>query len=360
MELLAIFLVVVAGIVVGFLLTVLLAFFLIRWWLRRWVKQFTDVAVEATKGIAPFMQPLRIKLEREPNPEWEDATAVKSAAKSLKAAGFKDAGVYLIDEVPDMCIQALVQPEKNVYAVIYEQPDRGVWFEVVSRYEDGASFASTTAPATGLDRPSRSVMERFPPSIDPAEMYEDHLKNRPDKPLAPATAEEFCQAFESAYAEEMDWRFERGGFTQDEIRKNLKTLGSDCSNDQVKQVHAMQQAQVNQWLQTKLQENYRAQANLSDAKWRKVQERLFFIHDRLTRDEVSGFFRMCLDWEDDTAAQDLLEVADKLVATGTPREAFARMVEKLPTQNAVKKLGHIAHPVAADVYTRANENSFDS
>jgi len=150
----------------------------------------------------------------------------------------------------------------------------------VSRFEDGASFTSTTAPATGLDRPTNFGFERFPTNADPAEMFEDHLKNRPGKTIAPASAEDFCRHFEQAYAEEMDWRFERGGFTEDDIRNNLKSTGCECGDDQVKQVHVMQLAQVNQWLQTKLQENYRAQANITEAKWRKLQHHVFFILDQ--------------------------------------------------------------------------------
>src|SRR5262245_12537007 len=284
-EYLLIFLVVIAGVVVGLVLAVVVTFFVIKFLLKRWVNQFTEAVGEATKGIAPFMQPLRIKLERETSPAWEDKTAVKSAAKSLKAAGFQDAGAYLIQEVPDMCLQALVQPEKQVYAVIYEQPDRGVWFEVVSRYEDGDSFTCTTAPATGLDRPTKSVLARFPANVDPAEMYEDHLQKRPDKELAPAAAEKFKQDFERAYADEMDWRFERGGFTQDEIRKTLKKIGVESTDKEVREVHTMQQGQVANWLQTKLSENFRAQANISDAKWLKIQHRVVFIHDRMTGDE---------------------------------------------------------------------------
>ena len=47
----------------------------------------------------------------------------------------------------------------------------------------------------------------------------------------------------------------------------------------------MQQAQVAQWLQTKLRENS-AQKNVSDAKWAKIEHRLTFIHDRKLPDEV--------------------------------------------------------------------------
>ena len=124
MEYLYIFLIVIAGMFVGFLLIVITAYLLIKWWFRRFVSQFAEIANEATKGIAPFMQPLRIQLERELHPEWTNKSAVKSVAKSLKAAGFQDAGTYLIDEVPDVCIMALVMPEKNVYAVIYEHRTR--------------------------------------------------------------------------------------------------------------------------------------------------------------------------------------------------------------------------------------------
>jgi hypothetical protein len=148
----------------------------------------------------------------------------------------------------------------------------------------------------------------------------------------------------------MDWRFERGGFTEDEIRNNLKRLGDDTTDEQIKQVHAMQQAQVGQWLMTKLKENFRATATITDAKWRKIEGRVIFVHDRLTNDEVQGMFTNCLDWDDDDAASEMAEKAETLTKKNSPREAFARMLPMLPADRAVKKLGHVTEPVAADVY----------
>ena len=71
----------------------------------------------------------------------------------------------------------------------------------------------------------------------------------------------------------------------------------------------------------------------------------------LTSDEVNGFFRSCLDWNDDSAAQRLCEKAEQM-EKGAPREVFATLIQILPANTAVKKIGHVANPVAADVYVR--------
>ena len=345
------FCIIVAAIFVAFLFIVLTIYLLFRFVFGRLLRQFANMALDATKGIVPFMQPLRIVLQREVNWEWHDNAAVKRIVKPLKAAGFEDAGVYSMDEVPDVSIQALAQPEKSVYAVVYEHPDKGVWFEVVSRYENGAALSCSTAEETGLDRPPNNVVERFDPDTDPVEVYDQHLKRRPDKDLLPASTEGFKNDFERAYAAEMDWRFERGGFTEDEVRNNLKLLGDDTTDQQVKQVHAMQQVQVNQWLQTKLIENYRAKANIPDSKWRRVEHRMMFVHDRLIPTEVHGLFTSCLDWDDDEdAAQESADKAEKLSEELPAREAFEQMIEMLPEDRALKKVGHLTQPVAADVY----------
>jgi hypothetical protein len=111
----------------------------------------------------------------------------------------------------------------------------------------------------------------------------------------------------------------------------------------------MQQAQMGQWLQVKLQENFRAQSNLSDAKWRQMEYRMIFVHDRMTADEAYGMFMNFLDWEDEDAAEECSERAERL-AHGPAREAFRRMIQTLPAGRAVKKVGHVTEPVASDVY----------
>src|SRR5262249_29832067 len=160
--------------------------------------------------------------------------------------------------------------------------------------------------------PAKKPSERFEPDADPAHVYKQHLARRPQNGLRPATAERFKADFERAYADEMDWRFERGGVTQDENRNNLKLLCTDTTDEKVKQVHAMQQAQVTQWLQTKLTENYRAMNEISDAKWRKLEPRVIFVHDRMNSEEVKGVFAGFLDWEEQDAAQKCSEAGEKL------------------------------------------------
>jgi hypothetical protein len=208
----------------------------------------------------------------------------------------------------------------------------------------------TTAKETGLERPPHKLLERFEPDDDPGQVYERFLARRPSKPLQAASAELFKGYFERAYAEDMDWRFERGGFSEDEIRKNLEAKGTKASDDQVQQVHGIMQAQVNQWLQTKLRENFRARANIADGKWRSLEDRIVFVHDRLSGEEVKGVFAAFLDWSDEDTAQESADKAEKLAGEAPPREAFARMLAMLPAERTVKKLGHITDPVAADVY----------
>jgi len=345
------FLIIVAGIFVAFLLIALTIFLFVKFWVRRLFKQFTDFADNAAMGIAPFMQPMRIRLIREVNPGWNDEDAVHRVVGPLRKAGFEEAGTFVMEEVPDVCLQAWAQSEKSVYAVIYEHPDRGVWFEFVSRYEDGATLTHTTAPASGLDRPPNNILERCDADTDSTKVYQAHLAARPDKPLLPATPKQFKPDFERSYAAEMDWRFERGGFTEAEIRKNLKAIGNETTDLQIKQVHAMQQAQVNIWLQTKLKENFRP--NLSDEKWRKVKNRLIFIHDRLTGEELHGLYMNCVDWDDEDS-QERADEAEELSRDGSARSAFARMILTLPAGNMPKKIGHLTEPIAADVYVGPN------
>jgi hypothetical protein len=66
---------------------------------------------------------------------------------------------------------------------------------------------------------------------------------------------------------------------EEEIRRNLKTLGGETTEKQVRQVHTMH-----------------------------------------------GYFTNCLDWEE--ATEKYAKMAQKLAEPGPPREAFAKMIER--------------------------------
>jgi len=63
--------------------------------------------------------------------------------------GFEDAGVYTVPEMPGVNLQLLAHRADSMYAVIYDHPAAGVFYDIVSRFTDGSAWTYTTARTTG-------------------------------------------------------------------------------------------------------------------------------------------------------------------------------------------------------------------
>jgi hypothetical protein len=339
------FFTIVAGIVVGFLLVVALIYVFVRLWLKRTIKQFAHLASEATKGISQFMQPLRITLQRERDPGWNDKAAVDRLVRPLIAAGFQDAGVYTIEEFPVIAFQALAQPDKSVYAAVYEHPDNGVWLDVVSRYEDGTALTSTTAKGAGIDhrrtsQPNDSTPIPIPPPLQaapgpPAGQRVRGILRAISRGLRTALRRRNGLALRARRTTEEE------SATCRSFGKTDRPAGQASPRDAASPDGPMASGQASGKLSRSEQPLRREVA--------QMEYRMIFVHDRMTADEAYGMFMNFLDWEDEDAAEECSERAERL-AHGPAREAFRRMIQTLPAGRAVKKVGHVTEPVASDVY----------
>lgn len=178
------------------------------------------IALVAGKKIgaaALARQPDRIDLTRTAPTAWKNNAATGAIAAVLTSRGFEDAGVYTIPEMPGILVQLLAHSGEGVYAAIYEHAQAGVWFDLVSRFQDGTSVTYTTSPATGLKpRPGHpSVNMR---GSETGAVLNKLLAMRPKRPNAGASVGMAVSFFEQAYAETIAYR-KRVGISTSEVVK---------------------------------------------------------------------------------------------------------------------------------------------
>jgi len=147
-------------------------------------------------------QPDRIYLARVAEARWRTGEARELAEKQLAAAGFVEAGVYLVREMPGLTLGLHAHPEKQAYAILYELPRSGFWTEFVTRYADGTLATFTTLDALEVDQPEGSVYASVP-KLPVAELWKKMLAERPDKPMRDCTRARAAQDFERGYADSM-------------------------------------------------------------------------------------------------------------------------------------------------------------
>lgn len=184
-----------------------LAGVLLAWALFRPILAFVFAPAIARQVLAN--QPDRIHLDPVADEEWARAADRDRVSREFLDLGFRLAGGFAVRELPGVKLRLFANFAEALYAVVYEHPQAGCWFEFVARYQDGGSCTWTTTPDTGLSqRPGHPI--RHVPGASVASLWTTFGRERPARPMKPAAALTAAADFESAWAEGIAWRKQQG------------------------------------------------------------------------------------------------------------------------------------------------------
>jgi hypothetical protein len=165
------------------------------------------------------------------------ATASGQHAKDLLArkhdldqCGLKRIGTYRIDPL-NVVATAFANEQESICAVVYHHPVVGCFVDMVVKNTSGRSFTATNAPAGGALDQREGQVKVFDKTFTIPAMFELAKERRPEGPYEMWNAENFAKKFETAYAEDMDWRARRGGVTKDEVRRQAQESGKPYSEE---------------------------------------------------------------------------------------------------------------------------------
>ena len=144
--------------------------------------------------------PDRIVLVRVAEPRWLHEEARKAAGTELAAAGFAEAGVYVVREMPELTIGLHAHVAEKAYAILYDHPRSGSWIEFVTRYTDGTLALYTTLDRADVEVPEGSVYVSEP-GLSLATLWKRMLADRPAKAMLDCARARAAQDFERGYAE---------------------------------------------------------------------------------------------------------------------------------------------------------------
>ena len=346
------FLAIIGAIVVAVLALLVLALVLMFWRLRKGLREFSANLPD----LASIATPARIRLQKRETMNWRDEAAANALINGLWPLGFQDAGSYEVSEIPGLLVRGLARPEENLWAVVYEHPLAGVMFDIVTRYtQDGAwigSLTTSTAKQGGeLDR--RPGYDKiYEPDFDARQLYELHLRERrPDVEFWPIVPVAFATEFESAYANEMDWRLSRGMATEDEIRAVAAKQGEELSAEKLTMLRQVHEAQASAGLVEVIREKFLKETPLSAAEWESLRERIVIVHERMLPKSVFAEFKA---WSFDEPSpfddDDKPPYPNEL----TPLQGFAHLNSTLSAARRFEKIADFSEPVAAHVYKAAD------
>ncbi len=321
------------------------------WKVRR---AFSGLADQLSDMQMPLAMPARIHAQRRENLTWNNEEIVNKLLQPLWKLGFEDAGFYEIAEMPGVKVRALARPSETLWAVVYEHPQAGVWMDYVTRYiEKTPDGDDIIGSLTTSNAPQGEELEHQPnhdkiyvSALGAEALYQRHLAmRRSDVEWHPVVPQNFQTEFEQAYAREMDWRYARGGVSEDELRAIAAKSGVEMTDDNIKMLRDANEAQAAVALTDAVRERFLEQTSMPAAEWERLRDRLLIVHDRLSAEQVYAEFDT---WAFDKDKDD--ETNTHYPNNLTPRQGFEYLNSTLPVPRRFERLAEVDEPVPAHIW----------
>jgi len=362
---------VVLGLIGLFVLLILLGYFVLRRKMSQMGESFTGL-VEAAEAISQTVPPFRVTLEPANHREWVEKEKAEAICEELDARGCTRIGRFT-SVPPTVLLEAWHLPEQSLFVTVYEHPVGGLWIEAGCEYEDDTLFSYSNGPNHRMGNPPWTRCE-FRTGTPVGELLDAVIAERPDKPMRPTSAESFPARFEAAWSRDMDWRIEQGGPSEEEIRSSFESglaqetdseeaatqaLSVASQMDMVQQIRSVWRERINDLREVQLRESYIVASEVSALEWDRIRDRVIFIHDDLTAEDLAEHMEQYLyegvgpdedfDYDDDQYEEVRGSLAQQL-ESGSPRTVFAESVARQATSKRHENLGATTDPVEADVW----------
>lgn len=352
---------------------ILLALFLlIRWKLRKWFGALGEAFHMAAAGsVPPFrvtLEPLSddsedpfVWIQRKHKPQFE------ARSREFEQLGFEKLGDYLIIEIGTP-IAVFVDRAAVTYGIVYAHPLIGVWCDVTRRFADDTSWTFGTTAYHGMDVPPFAV-QKFFPDVELADVVAAFREEAPSEGAVLIDAEQFPKHFQKAYAREMDWRIERGGATEEEIRRIASLGGNEATDEDVRQVQRGWRAAISRFLCERVLKHYGKAASLNSYERDYLDSHGVVIHERMHPEDLLQAFDQSyfdgngleLDPEDQEDAeaitqqqawQDQLLELRAALDRQSPREVFKTLVAGETNGTMWEFRQSVEKPLPADIWIR--------
>ena len=352
------FLKMVAAFIVAIVVLVVAVILFVRWKFRRFLKNVMEAAAAQGSSAVP---PFRIKLEPRADDDetaWFHEEDVKTQMQQFESSGFTPLGDYDVEGLP-LQIRGFQHQDHNVYGVIYDHAATGVWSDVVRRYEDETSSTVTSAKEHGMDAAPWHT-PCFMPGQSVNELLSYLLTSSPSSGIQTTGADKFVPRFEAAYKREMNWRIERGGATEQEIRRVCEKNGQDCTAEQVEQIQGLWKTAIGEFLSEQILLGWRKESRITSLEYDRISDRLVVIHKRLTPNQVLEAFRSDSDDDDlDDDDDQILAQVKAWCAAESSISAFRKLIEEKGKDARWKRIWELKKPLAAEIWERVQTDRAD-
>lgn len=298
--------------------------------------------------LAVGAQPSTIHLVEDDSPEWLNSENVQQQIRQMEELGFIPGKTYTIEEMPGVTLLSLFHRQDEILATLYRHDIAGVWVDFVVEYEDGTELTVSNAPYGEEIDTRPEVTKIIQKEFSIQQLYSEVKSRWESKPKITSNLQTFKQIFEEAYKRDMVWRNERGGITEDEVRRVAAKDGDRYTEEVIDT--AMLKIKIDEiykWHDECIQQ-FIKESTLSVADWERYRELIFVVSNQMHPKAFVEYVSCYLNLEDDEIEY-FRELASQFRRT---KELFDRINASLSEEQNGKKLGSVSFPIDADMYTR--------
>lgn len=356
------FLQLVGAALVALLILILALYLLIRWKLRSFLKGMTEAIKTMAVGAVP---PFRIQLEPrdDEDDEWlfSHKDQFLDASRKLTQLGFQPLGQFKVNEIM-LPMNAFVDTDAQIYAVVYDHAVAGVWCDLVRGFENGNSFCYANSKDHLMDRAPWSTQTFFP-DMELAELVKRFRNEAPQEGAKTVSTEEFPKYFARRHAMDMDWRINRGGLSEAEIRRIAERDDNECTPEMVNQIQANWREAISEFFKERCLKNFLKQSDRSRLEQERLRYGSIVIHERMQAEQILNAFddefypdeELDSDMEEDEREawmkhQELLQTTRDALKQGPPQQAFRELLRQSGKIKEWEFCGAVQKPISADIW----------
>ncbi|MCH2174638.1 MAG: hypothetical protein MK193_02800 [Lentisphaeria bacterium] len=329
-------------------------------WVKGKIRAIKDLIDSfASSGVPP----LRITLT-EGAVEWPCEEDLKRVTDELEEIGFIQEGEFCIDEIPDLALRGF-RNVNGFIAALYYYPQKGLILDISANLKDDTSLSVSSKESEGMDRPNFSVIEYLNAKLEEeiglvSRMYKNLKGKCIGLELKDQSNETFSAIFTNAYKREMDWRIERGGITEHEIRTAAAKDGQEEPQEEdIELIQTQWKIHISDTVEEETREIYMKANDMPAHEWEEKQDRLTIVHDyqdaEQTIDQIcyaleQKFFDNEDDYEEDSRISETRLKIKPIFEEHPIRKAFEIAQSQLPEELRFEYDKSIDKPWKADVY----------
>ncbi|MBL8515325.1 MAG: hypothetical protein JNM76_00030 [Betaproteobacteria bacterium] len=275
----------------------------------------------------------------------EGAHANETAAlvSHFEALGFQRAGRFRIDELQGLILDALVKPDEEMAAAIYDHPNFPAFYDVTAIDHEGNCFTITTSPLSHADNVPNGSEVKIALGLPVQEAVRRMRAERPEGNWQVLEHDSIVAAIEDAYARSMDHQIRRGTIGHSYVRQiaALSNPKAELTDDMIESAIKQHEAGLRALIDEACIANFLKTHSLPAAEWERARDHVVVVHDRMEITEIKSLIDAHMpDGQEAKLPREPLP----------PQEMFLKYLEKYRLMGKFKYLGAVESPVPARLF----------